>query len=232
MFKTSVAKIGAISNYILQKFQTMLVDHYIFHKKSMKAVKTKKYKPQRGKATKDFKDTPEIALPEAYHVDHFEKAMKKVKDLAEKMNPNKTQPVGEVKMPTMSNKEAFANTQSKQEEEKECKIIIPGLTDKAKPPAKSPIIMEMGSDKYKPNHEVQHLPADEDGIESIQYVFQVQEESSAKDIEIDVSEQELKLSSDNYEFDEKFKGFTVDETSVRAKFSKKKGTLTLTIQKK
>lgn len=56
----------------------MLKEHYVFHKKSIKALKTKKYKAWRG--SNDQK--PEIVLPEAYHVDHFEKAMKKVKDLA------------------------------------------------------------------------------------------------------------------------------------------------------
>ena len=79
MFKTSVQKIGAITNYVLQKFQMMLKDHYVFHKKSIKALKTKKYKAWRGSNDQ----LPEIVLPEAYHVDHFEKAMKKVKDLAQ-----------------------------------------------------------------------------------------------------------------------------------------------------
>lgn len=86
MFKTSVTKIGAITNYILQKFQSMLKDHYIFHKKSMKALKTKKYKAYRGSNT----EIPEIVLPEAYHADHFEKAMKRVKDMAERMTPGST----------------------------------------------------------------------------------------------------------------------------------------------
>ena len=106
-----------------------------------------------------------------------------------------------------------------------------------KPKAKPPIIMEMqGSDKYRPNFEMSHLPPqdtdDENDIGSVQYVFQVSEESSAKDIDVDLSETELKLSSANYELHEKFKDFSVDETSVKAKFSKKKGTLTLTIRKK
>jgi hypothetical protein len=57
----------------------MLKEHYVFHKKSIKALKTKKYKAWRG--SNDV--IPEIVLPEAYHIDHFEKAMKKVKDLAE-----------------------------------------------------------------------------------------------------------------------------------------------------
>ena len=77
------------------------------------------------------------------------------------------------------------------------------------------------------------MPAeDENGKSRVQYVFHVSEESSAKDIEIDVSATELKLTSPNYELlNHKFKDFTVDESTVKAKFSKKKGTLTLTIDK-
>jgi len=46
-----------------------------------------------------------------------------------------------------------------------------------------------------------------------------------------VSSTEIKLNSKNYELKEAFKGFVVDEDSVKAKFSKKNGTLTLTINK-
>lgn len=38
-----------------------------------------------------------------------------------------------------------------------------------KPPEKKPVIMEMGSDKYKPNHTVTHLS--DDGVEKVQFVF-------------------------------------------------------------
>jgi len=55
----------------------MLADHYVFHKKSIKALKSKRYKAWRGK--NDVKQ--EIALPESYHKKHFKKAMKKVKDM-------------------------------------------------------------------------------------------------------------------------------------------------------
>ena len=92
--------------------------------------------------------------------------------------------------------------------------------------------MEMqGADKYKPNFDMKHLEGEDGSAGSVQFTFQVSEESSAKDIEIDVSETELKLSSANYELHERFKDFSVDESTVKAKFSKKKGTLTLTIQK-
>jgi len=42
------------------------------------------------------------------------------------------------------------------------------------------------SDKYTPNFEVKDITA-EDGTNQVQYIFSVPEESSAKDIEIDIS---------------------------------------------
>jgi hypothetical protein len=77
---------------------------------------------------------------------------------------------------------------------------------------------------------VNHLNVD--GVEKVEYVFSVAEEKSAKDIDLDISESEIKLNSSNYELSEKFKNFKVDEESVKAKFSKKNGTLTLTLDKK
>ena len=89
--------------------------------------------------------------------------------------------------------------------------------------------MEMGSDKYTPNHTIKVI--NQDGIDKVQIVFSVPEEASAKDIEIDVSTDQCKLSSANYDFDHKFKEYSVDEASVTCKFSKKNKTLTLTIDK-
>ena len=48
---------------------------------------------------------------------------------------------------------------------------------------------------------------------------------------MDIKEDEIKLNSDNYEFNKKFTDFLVDEDSIKAKFSKKAKTLTLTIDK-
>jgi len=91
--------------------------------------------------------------------------------------------------------------------------------------------MEMqGSDKYRPNFTVKHFTVDD--VEKIEFVFNVAEENSAKDIVLDISESEIKLNSSNYELCEKFKDFKVNEESVKAKFSKKNGTLTLTLDKK
>jgi hypothetical protein len=62
-------------------------------------------------------------------------------------------------------------------------------------------------------------------------VIYVEKESSAKDIDLDISETALKLESANYELKYKFKLLKVDPDSVGAKFSKIKKTLTLTINK-
>ena len=43
----------------------------------------------------------------------------------------------------------------------------------------------MESDKYTPNHDINHIV--EDGLDKVVYVFQVPEETSAKLIDIDVS---------------------------------------------
>ena len=71
-----------------------------------------------------------------------------------------------------------------------------------------------------------------DGVEKVEFIFSVAEEKSAKDIDLDISESEIKLNSSNYELCEKFKNFKVNEESVKAKLSKKNGTLTLTLDKK
>lgn len=64
--------------------------------------------------------------------------------------------------------------------------------------------------------------------------FNVEEEASAKDIELDISATQLKLNSANYEFKYDFKaklGFEVDPEDVKAKFNKGKRTLALTFTK-
>ena len=58
-------------------------------------------------------------------------------------------------------------------------------------------------------------------------IIEVEKASSAKDIDLDVSATELKLKSEHYALNYKFKR-TVDADSVAAKFSKAKKTLTLT----
>ena len=42
-------------------------------------------------------------------------------------------------------------------EEGESNIRIPGLTDKKEKENKKPLIMEMESDKYTPNHDISHI---------------------------------------------------------------------------
>lgn len=65
-------------------------------------------------------------------------------------------------------------------------------------------------------------------------ILNVEEENSAKDIDLDISESMLKLSSKNYELNYDFKakgGYLVQPDQVEAKFSKLKKTLTLTFVK-
>ena len=123
-------------------------------------------------------------------------------------------------MPSMDIKEKFSQDEKKVGEN----IVIPGLTDRTNQPMKKPVVIM--SDKYQPNFTCKHI---EDN--AVQFIFQVDEETSAKAIQLDISANELKLDSPNYELHEKFNDFSIDESTVKAKFSKKAGTLTLTIQK-
>jgi hypothetical protein len=93
---------------------------------------------------------------------------------------------------------------------------------------KPPVVIEELS-KTIPNYEMK----EEGG--KVTMTFNVEEESSAKDIELDISETVLKLNSQNYEFKFDFKakkGFSIDPEQVHAKFNKTKKTLALTFTKK
>lgn len=224
MFRTGAKKIGAITNYILLKLQVILKDHYVLHKKSIKALKGKKYKAWRGPNDQ----ATDYVLPESHHVDHHEKAMKKIKNKLKMMDPNfkfdepPVEEKKEVKMPTASS--MLQEKMQQEDDQGSSKIIIPGINEQ-KENVKKPVIVEMGSDKYKPNFTMKDLGGE------VQFIFQVDDEPSAKTIQLDVSEDTIKLDSPNYELVENFKGFKVDESTVRAKFSKKQGSLTVTIQK-
>ena len=127
-------------------------------------------------------------------------------------------------MPSFSNQDNSENHNNHE-------IKIGGINENNQKEKKKPIIMEMqGSDKYRPNFTINHINVD--GVEKVEFVFNVAEEKSAKDIDLDINESEIKLNSSNYELVEKFKNFKVNEESVKAKFSKKNGTLTLTLDKK
>lgn len=111
MFKRGAAKIGALTNYIIERFQHLLREHYVFHKKSIKIVKGKKYKAWRG--ANDI--VPDYVLPEGYHIDHYEKVQKKIKDKMENLRkqmglPDEQEAPKEKKdvvMPTAGAKSAF-----------------------------------------------------------------------------------------------------------------------------
>jgi hypothetical protein len=91
--------------------------------------------------------------------------MEKLKQAAKLMNPNYN-PMDEfkkedVKMPSKDSEKDLSDVSDK--------IHIPGLTDKKEKENKKPMMMEMVSDKYIPNHEVNHV--NEDGIDKVVYVF-------------------------------------------------------------
>jgi len=82
--------------------------------------------------------------------------------------------------------------------------------------------------KEKPGIEADY----ESNPEAIILVITVEKENSAKLIDLEVAETQLRLESPNYELRYKFlHGVTVDPDQVAAKFSKKAHTLTLTIGK-
>ena len=62
----------------------MLSKHFTFHKKSIKILKNKKYKAWRGTNN----EVPEMPLPPAYHLDHHEKEIDRLKQMAKLMNPD------------------------------------------------------------------------------------------------------------------------------------------------
>jgi len=62
----------------------VLRDHYVFHTKSVKALKSKKYKAHRG----PHDTVGEYILPATFHIDHYEKELKKFEELAKRLNPD------------------------------------------------------------------------------------------------------------------------------------------------
>ena len=87
----------------------MVKDHYIFHKKSIKILKSKKYKAWRGKND----EIGEYVLPECFHQDHYEKILKKIKDHEELLRGDKFDK-NEVQMPGQQ-----ANTMMKEQDSKD-----------------------------------------------------------------------------------------------------------------
>ena len=120
----------------------------------------------------------------------------------------------------------------KPEPEKQIDLKIPGQAPKfaqEAAPKKPIVIQEIG--KTIPNYE---MTQSEDG-KTVIMTFNVEEESSAKDIDLDFSETTVILNSKNYEFTYNFQaknGYCVDPDSVNAKFNKVKKTLALTFTKK
>lgn len=59
----------------------VLKDHFVLHKKSIKILKGKQYKAWRGPNS----EIPDYTLPAAYHVDEFNKMMKKLEERKKEM---------------------------------------------------------------------------------------------------------------------------------------------------
>lgn len=59
----------------------------------------------------------------------------------------------DIQMPTKEVQTHFKETQKKESKDLESNIVIPGITDKKMENVRKPVIMEMGSSKYTPNHE-------------------------------------------------------------------------------
>jgi hypothetical protein len=76
--------IAALTNYVILKFQALLKDHYVFHKKHISIIKSHKYKANRG----PHDVVPEYILPPHFHVDHHKKALDEAKDLLKMLDPN------------------------------------------------------------------------------------------------------------------------------------------------
>ena len=84
----------------------MLRDHYFFHKKSIKALKDKKYKAWRGQ--NDI--VPEYVLPEGCHIDFYKKTLKKIQEI-KKQHENKFTKDDE-KMPSFENQSKQENSEN------------------------------------------------------------------------------------------------------------------------
>ena len=93
-------------------------------------------------------------LPEAFHVDHYKKAMKKLDDMKKQIE--KEFGVGKENI----KKEDITFTENKEEKKEDIasKIVIPGLTDKKPEVAKKKLmIMEM---KQTPKFTITHLDSE------------------------------------------------------------------------
>ena len=109
--------IRAITNYIITRFQEVIADQYVIHKKSVKFLKKRKYKCSKG--TNNQKVLPYL-LPKEHDVKHF-KAMKEKLQKEQEEKQKLVQAQKEVKLPTFTE-----NDTSKPDLLKN--INIPGVT--------------------------------------------------------------------------------------------------------
>jgi len=152
-------------------------------------------------------------LPRDHDKDFFAKSKKKYDSDIEKLKKSQEKGPSEVKL-------TDAGSPKVEDILKELNLpggkTMPSQKEQAKPKeeAKKPMIIEM---KDKPHVEATYTDT------HVKLVLDVDKETSAKNIDLDIAETELKLESANYELRYKFeKGVTVDSDSVKAKFSKTK----------
>ena len=80
MMRSNQAKFKSIWNYIILRFQHQNRSKFVFHKKSIKLCKKKKYKNPFN----DGQSVQRFVLPKEMEVKYFKTAMKKLKDDAKK----------------------------------------------------------------------------------------------------------------------------------------------------
>jgi len=206
--KEDTRAMRSITNYLVLKFQEHLEGQYVLHKRTIKHLKQKRYKCPKGSESQRV--TP-FLLPKEHDVRNFKAAKDRLLKEAEE------------KQRLAPKKEDIKLTPATCAAEKE----EPEVIKMPSAPAKKVVVIQEMS-KTIPNFELR----DEEG--GFTMTFNVEEEASAKDIELDISGTQLKLNSANYEFRYDFKaklGFEVDPEDVKAKFNKTKRTLALTFKK-
>jgi hypothetical protein len=71
--KENQSKMQLILNYLLMKFQNLVKDEYIIHKRTLKIEKKKRYKDHKGTGSETV---PEFILPKELDIDVFKNVKK------------------------------------------------------------------------------------------------------------------------------------------------------------
>jgi hypothetical protein len=174
-----------VMSYITAKFQEHIRDNFIIQKRSVKFYKKRTYKD----ANTNLRDPKKYSLAAEVDKEVFIRVKKKLED--DMLN----QGVDKVNIPDPSNLSKDVMKMKEEEKLPAKDLKLPGgqtlkPEDKTAPKAPAPVIQEV-SKKMKPNFEVK--PNLEKG--QIDVIVHVEAESSAKEIDLDISETAVKLSS-------------------------------------